>query len=69
MENIDLAQCGMIYENIFAIFLNRKDLLDMFMKKMMKCQVVYSHFVKFPEAKKRFTLMRWRYFPNDKGME
>ena len=55
MENIDLAQCGMIYAKAFPMehwgidwtaenaaeylrdFLNRKDLLDMFMKKMMKC--------------------------------
>lgn len=50
-------------------FLNRKDLLGMYMRKMKRYQDVYLHFVRFPEAKRRFTLMRWRYFPNDKGKE
>ena len=50
-------------------FLNRKDLLGMYMRKMKGYQDVYLHFVRFLEAKRRFTLMRWRCFPNDKGKE
>ena len=65
MENIDLAQCGMIYSKAFPMehwgidwtaenateylqdFLNRKDLLGMYMKKIVKYLDVYLHFVRF----------------------
>ena len=48
----DITECYMIMGGI-PYYLS---LLDKNMSYLQK----YSHFVKFPEAKKKFTLMRWR---------
>ena len=58
MENIDLAQCGMIYANAFPMEHWGID---------WTAENATEYLRDFFEQK-RFTLMRWRYFPNDKGM-
>ena len=50
-------------------FFDRKDLSDMYMKKMINCQVTYLPFVRFREVKRKFISMRWQFFPSDKVME